>query len=444
MLKLQRNYRADITIGTFDEQTGDRITTDNIILEPPITCNLLINVGSYTTSNAGVFQFINLSQRTRAKLWLDVYERGKKWLQIKFYAGYNKTMPLIYQGEGNFCLSSRSGGRTEWITELQTQNNGDFFKYGFLNTTFTEGTDLKDILKVAFEKFPNLKVGYITPDIQPLPRNKTFIGQTWDILGRSYGGYDIFLDQFGNFNILGDNDVIPGEIQVISEESGLLGVPRRANVFVEVDTIFEPQLRTGQTISLVSKLMPSFNQAYKVINVKHQGIISPAQSGQLITTVTLATIIDEPRVLTNITQETYSGSTTTGQWRKPVQGIVSSLFGRRTAPIKGASTNHKGMDIAASYNTPIYAPANGRVFFNNWNDGYGKCIKIDHGTINGKKVTSLYGHLNSIQVDYNQIVYEGNQIGLVGSTGNSDGPHLHFEVREDGTAVNPTKYIGNY
>ena len=444
MLKLQRNYRAEISIGAWDTQTGERVITEELAISYPITCQLLTDVGSYTTSNTGVFQFINLAERTRSKLWLDVYERGKKWIHIKMYAGYNQTMPLIYEGEVTFCLSSRPGGSTEWITEMQTINNGDFFKYGYLNATFTKGTTIQDILDLALEKYPNLKPGYITPDIQPLPRNKTFIGQTWDILGRDYGGYDVFIDQYGNFNILGDNDVVPGEIQVISDSTGLLGTPRRANVFVEIDTLFEPQLRTGQAISLISKMMPQFNQAYKIINVKHQGIISPVQSGKLITSVTLSTCSETPRVLEKSTATTYTGNTTTGIWQKPVQGVVSSPYGKREAPTAGASTNHKGIDIAANNDTPVYAPANGRITFCNYYGGYGKCIQMDNGTINGKKVTSLYGHLNTILVSYNQNVSQGQQIGAVGSTGKSTGPHLHFEILENGTNVNPINYIGSY
>ena len=441
MLKLQRNYRAEFEIGI--RKGFDFIPQDKLTIGYPFTCQLEVISSTYQTQNRGVFQFINLSRNDQARLWLDLWNYSKKYIYMRFYAGYGENMPLVFSGYIQNCTSEKQGGSTEFITEILASASTEFYENSFLNATFTKGTTLKDILGLATSGSGKISVGYITPDIEPLPRNKTFIGQTLDLLGREYGGYNIFVDN-DEINILGDRDLIPGEVLVISDESGLLGSPRRANVYVECDMLFEPQIRAGQGVTLLSYTQTWLNQSYRVINIRHKGIISPVVSGNLITSLTLSVLPGDVRTLKKALSTYYPGGSTTGQWQKPVQGRVSSPFGRRTAPIKGASTNHQGMDIAASYNTPIYAPANGRVFFNNWNDGYGKCIQIDHGTINGKKVTSLYGHLNSIQVDYNQIVYEGNQIGLVGSTGNSDGPHLHFEVREDGTAVNPTKYIGNY
>lgn len=111
-----------------------------------------------------------------------------------------------------------------------------------------------------------ISVGYITPDIEPLPRNKTFIGQTLDLLGREYGGYNIFIDN-DEINILGDRDLIPGEVLVISDESGLLGSPRRANAYVECDMLFEPQIRAGQGVTLLSYTQTWLNQSYRIVKV---------------------------------------------------------------------------------------------------------------------------------------------------------------------------------
>ena len=102
------------------------------------------------------------------------------------------------------------------------------------------------------------------------------------------------------------------------------------------------------------------------------------------------------------------------------------------------------MDIAAPLGTPITAPANGRVITVGTKGGYGKLVEIDNGIINNVKVSSRYGHMQNYIVAPNQVVNQGQIIGYVGSTGISTGPHLHFEVRENGVAVNPTKYIGNY
>lgn len=120
----------------------------------------------------------------------------------------------------------------------------------------------------------------------------------------------------------------------------------------------------------------------------------------------------------------------------PVSGPITSPFGYRTHPIFGNQSFHSGVDIGASSGTSVAAAGSGTVISAGWNGGYGNCVIIDMG--NG--VSSLYGHLSSIYVSSGQTVSAGQSIGAVGSTGNSTGPHLHFEMRSYGTAVNPYNY----
>jgi len=117
----------------------------------------------------------------------------------------------------------------------------------------------------------------------------------------------------------------------------------------------------------------------------------------------------------------------------------NSYFGKRNAPTAGASTFHKGIDIGASYGTPIYAAASGTVSIAQYGygGGYGNYILLDHG--NG--VQTLYGHCSSLAVSAGTHVNQGQVIAYVGSTGNSTGNHLHFEVRVNGVAQNPQNYV---
>ena len=112
---------------------------------------------------------------------------------------------------------------------------------------------------------------------------------------------------------------------------------------------------------------------------------------------------------------------------------VSSRFGLRVHPITGKTKSHTGIDIASNQGTAVYASDGGTVTLAGWNGGYGNCIMIDHG--NG--YVTLYGHLSSISVSVGQTVSQGATIGAVGSTGNSTGPHLHFEVLKNGTRIDP-------
>jgi len=117
----------------------------------------------------------------------------------------------------------------------------------------------------------------------------------------------------------------------------------------------------------------------------------------------------------------------------PVKGIESSGFGWRVDPIDGGGKFHKGTDYKADRGTPVYAAGTGLVAFAGRQEGYGKVIYIDHG---GGLVTR-YAHLREIGVTRGQVVTADALIGEVGSTGRTTGPHLHFEIRIDGRAVDP-------
>lgn len=121
----------------------------------------------------------------------------------------------------------------------------------------------------------------------------------------------------------------------------------------------------------------------------------------------------------------------------PVNGPIASPFGPRVQPIAGASTFHPGVDIAASQGTPIKAAGDGVVKMAGWNGGYGNFTLIDHGD----GLATGYGHQSRIAVSVGQHVSTGQVIGYVGSTGTSTGPHLHWEVRVNGSPVNPMGWV---
>lgn len=121
----------------------------------------------------------------------------------------------------------------------------------------------------------------------------------------------------------------------------------------------------------------------------------------------------------------------------PCNGPITSPFGYRTHPIFGTTIYHAGMDIGVDYGTPIHAADGGTVILAGWCGGYGNAVIIDHG--NG--LQTLYGHNTSVAVSEGQAVSQGEVIAYAGSTGYSTGPHCHFEVRENGEAVDPMGYL---
>jgi len=115
------------------------------------------------------------------------------------------------------------------------------------------------------------------------------------------------------------------------------------------------------------------------------------------------------------------------------QGRISSRFGQRMHPTLHRRKMHTGVDIAAASGTPILAPAAGRVIAAGWRGGYGLTVILDHG--NG--YSSLYAHMSAMSVGVGDRVVAGTMLGQVGSTGRATGSHVHFEVRHQGTPVNP-------
>ena len=116
---------------------------------------------------------------------------------------------------------------------------------------------------------------------------------------------------------------------------------------------------------------------------------------------------------------------------------VTSGFGSRWHPILGGYRFHTGLDLGAPMGAAVVATSPGTVVVAGWCGGYGQCVTIDHGG----GVLTLYGHLSRIDVAPGQALGQGQSIGLVGSTGRSTGPHLHYEVRLNGQPVDPSAYL---
>jgi len=152
--------------------------------------------------------------------------------------------------------------------------------------------------------------------------------------------------------------------------------------------------------------------------------------GLLTTMQDLSPVINDWNNRVNSLQDTADkiANLGRGSWEMPMKGELSQLY-------KGA--DHHGIDIAASIGTPVLAARQGDVKSVGWSEIYGNMIIVDHGG----GMESLYGHLSGIDVKVGYPVYAGQRIGSCGNTGNSTGPHLHFEIRKNGTSVDPASYL---
>ena len=154
--------------------------------------------------------------------------------------------------------------------------------------------------------------------------------------------------------------------------------------------------------------------------------------------------------LENLIRYTISGSTYELKysggvmiWPTLESSYITSPYGSRLHPIQGVIKNHDGIDIGGKLGDPVYAAADGIVIYSQYNTGgYGNMVMIDHGlNSNGVKIVTLYAHGNKLLKSVGETVKQGDIIMEMGSTGNSTGPHVHFEVRENGTHVDPKNYL---
>jgi murein DD-endopeptidase MepM/ murein hydrolase activator NlpD len=210
----------------------------------------------------------------------------------------------------------------------------------------------------------------------------------------------------------------------------------------------QDNLRTRRRVNIheTTKVRESAIKRPTVPNVRQTVIISPMQANNRDATrptlVNDIVIISEAREIptasrvSSVTRGTGSSNNMPSIW--PVAGGIRGGFGVRHNPFGGRGSEfHKGQDISAPYGSQVIATADGVVVISGWLRGYGQVVYVDHG--NG--ISTRYGHLSRIDVMVGQTIKRGDQLGLVGSTGRSTGPHLHYEVRVDGQATNPIPYL---
>jgi murein DD-endopeptidase MepM/ murein hydrolase activator NlpD len=133
-----------------------------------------------------------------------------------------------------------------------------------------------------------------------------------------------------------------------------------------------------------------------------------------------------------------SAATTPSIW--PAKGAVTSGFGCRNSPFGGGTELHQGIDLAVDSGTPVVATADGEVVQSGFAGDFGNLVAVDHG--NG--LATFYGHNARLAVSVGQKVLKGQVIAYAGNTGRSTGPHLHYEIRKDGAAVDPWRYLVAY
>lgn len=445
MLKKNATYR--ITIYS---------NTETIIIAMPLTCSVSVTRGLVSDSNSATIKLYNLAPNTRKKIFQDQYTLdSSKWHYVHVEAGYGDLngMSMIFKGRVLQAYSYRDGGSTETVTEIQAQAL-DIFDCQVSTTIKAGTTKVEAVQQLVSTGMPNCTLTNVGKLDGKILSDTTFDGNTIDAINEIAGG-KCYVDN-SNVNVLMNNEVLDVPVPVITDNNGLLATPMRRDANLEIKMLFQPDLIVGQLLEIQSSVAPDFNGQYKVLGFTHDLFFSGAVCGERITTVQLWLLPLLPDAIDQLTggqQSAQTGvykvngyevspvePTATGVWVKPVRGNITSGFGRRARPKKGASTYHKGIDYGVPYNTAVKATRAGTVRVLR-DSGYGNYIVIDHGQIDGARMKSLYAHLSKAVVSSGSKVLAGDVIGLSGASGNVTGPHLHFEIHKNGTSINPLNYI---
>jgi hypothetical protein len=270
MDKFGRNY-----ILTVETQNNDLL-----IIQPPFTIEFDITRNILTSANVCSIRIYNLSQNNRNKIRFNIMDIGL-FRSVQLQAGYGPNLPIIFSGNITQAWSVRES--VNFITAIECFDGGFAFANGQTNTVFPSGTSQQDVIATLAGSLPHASLGVIGNYPGSLSRGASYSGNTADIL-RDITGGGVFIDN-GKVFCLGDSECREGEMLLINSSSGLLGTPVREQTILTFDMIFEPRLTVAQKIQLQSATAQNFNGFYKIISLKHRGMISQAVCGDAITSV---------------------------------------------------------------------------------------------------------------------------------------------------------------
>lgn len=271
--KLQRIYR--LTIQNVDEN-GMPIDKATII-ENPITIEFSVNRTLFAEVNTLDAEIYNLAPDTYNQLFFDYF--NCKYRTVILEAGYKTTgLSTIFIGDMWSCYTRRQGSDT--ITKMHCIVG---LKSLQQNTDVTLGGITRDKVLAKLADDMLLKLEIYSGEDKKFTRDVSISGNSMKAV-QQYSDNSAFIDN-GKLIILDDNDAIKGDVVLINDQSGLLGVPQHEDAILSVDIIFEPRIIVGQIIEVNSRIHPMFNGQYKVYGIKHEGVISGAEAGKAHTTL---------------------------------------------------------------------------------------------------------------------------------------------------------------
>ncbi len=343
----------------------------------------------------------------------------------------------IESSEPSFSEAGSAGfGRLFRDDALDLENDEssmsfDDYQYGLLGINFDDSIEIVDAyLEESQVTSVEDAIAAITATED---KNTIYEVQSGDTLSGISYSTNIPIEKLVSMNeaIEDENTTIRvGQEIIITNPQPPLSIDRIEQEYVEEDYDAEVQYIENDewyTTDRVTRQQPSAGHRRVVAQINYYNDKEVSRE-----------VIKEEVVLAAVPKIVERGTKTPPTYIKPISGgRLSSSFGGRKSPTKGASSNHQGVDWAIATGSAVYASSGGKVTKAGWAKGYGYVVYIQHP--DGKE--TRYGHLSKVLVSAGQSVGQGDKIALSGNSGVSTGPHLHFEIRVNGAAVNPLKYV---
>jgi len=320
------------------------------------------------------------------------------------------------------------------FSEVEPQTEKDFADYeqGLINLSYANKVEVVESYLPADELTDiDTAIQTVTKEQE---QNQIYVVASGDTLSQIAEKNNLTMEKLISLNNLeSENTTIRvGDELIITVPEPELSVDRVEQSYYEetydADIIYEDndQWFTTQTQTLQE---PSSGYRKVIADITYRNAFETGRE-----------IVKEEIVMEAVPKIVERGTITPPTYIKPLSGgVITSGFGKRVAPTRGASTYHKGIDFSTPKGTSVFASNAGVVVRAGWGSGYGYVVYIDHS--DGRE--TRYGHLSKILVKVGQTVAQGEKIALSGNTGVSTGPHLHFEILINGVQVNPLNYLDN-
>jgi hypothetical protein len=276
---------------------------EEIRIQNPITVEFDITRKNLASLNTATFTVYNLSERTRMKIFHDLYDTST-YLPVAFYAGYvygsqetNTYAAQCFRGHVKQAYSYREG--CDYKTVIECWDGGTALNNSFVSQTLPSGAKQQDVIKNLAQGMLNI-VGSVVSDAFNTISNRatTLFGNPFDLLGKLTNN-NFYVDSQTAFALKPD-EAIKGTLNVIDETIGIVDSPKRTGTVVEVATIFEPRYVPSQEVILTSSTQLVLNGQYKLTGIQHRGIISDAVNGDCTTMLTLSALNIRKIITTNI------------------------------------------------------------------------------------------------------------------------------------------------